>query len=112
MTWAPGASDDAASGHVTTGAVPVPENDVSVTVASVMVTFPVFVTRNEYVIVCPAAVIVDRSADFTTVIAGCGSPGICTVDGGDTGGSPDGGVPVAVAVLVSRPASTSAWVSV
>ena len=77
-----------------------------------MVTFPVFVTRNEYVIVCPAAVIVDRSADFTTVMAGWGSDGTSTSDGGDTGGSPPpGGFPVTVAALVTPPASTSACVT-
>ena len=42
------------------------------------------------------------SADFTTVIPGAGTTGISRVDGGDTGGSPDGGAPVAVAVLSSE----------
>ncbi len=63
-------------------------------------------------IVCPAAVISVRSAVFVTVSAGAGSPGISTVVGGDTGGVPDGGVPVAVAVFDSCPASMSACVSV
>ncbi len=55
--------------------------------------------------------IVDRSDDFTTDRPGDGSDGTSTSDGGDTGGSPDGGVPVAVAVLVTPPASMSAWVT-
>ncbi len=45
VTWAPGASVAAAAGQVISGAVPVPENAVSVTVMSVRVTLPVFVTR-------------------------------------------------------------------
>ena len=49
--------------------------------------------------VCPAAVSSSRSAVFATVKAGAGTTGISRVDGGDTGGVPDGGVPVAVAVL-------------
>ena len=42
-----------------------------------------------------------RSAVLETVSAGAGVTGISTVDGGDTGGVPSGGVPVAVAVLLS-----------
>ncbi len=52
-------------------------------------------------IVCPAAVISVRSADFATVSAGAAVTGISTVDGDDTGAAPVGGVPVAVAVFVS-----------
>ena len=51
-------------------------------------------------------------AVLTSVIAG---PGVTVVSvlSLDVGGvSPDGGVPVAVAVLATWPASTSAWVSV
>ncbi|KQY78181.1 hypothetical protein ASD13_05880 [Microbacterium sp. Root1433D1] len=51
------------------------------------------------------------SADFTTVNAGAGSTGTSVVDGGETGGSPVGGVPVAVAVFDTLPESTSACVS-
>ena len=53
------------------------------------------------------------SADFSSVIAGAGSTGTRTVDGGETGGTSDpGGTPVAVAVLLTDPLSTSAWVRV
>ena len=45
------------------------------------------------------------------MIPGAGTTGISRVDGGDTGGSPDGGVPVAVAVFDTPPASTSACVT-
>ncbi len=62
-------------------------------------------------IIWPAAVISVRSAVFDTVSPGDGSDGTSTSDGGDTGGSPDGGVPVTVAVLVTPPASMSAWVT-
>ena len=62
--------------------------------------------------VCPAAVIVVGVAVLTTVIAGFWLPGMVTVDGGDTGSGPVGGVPVAVAVLLTVPPSTSAWVTV
>ena len=101
-----------AGGQTGTGAVPVPLNAVSVTVGSVRVTFPVLVTRKEYVTVWPAAVMVVGVADFTTVIAGLSGAGMVTVDGGDTTGGPEGGLPVVVAVFVMLPASTSAWVSV
>ncbi len=111
VTVPPGASDAASAGHVTTGAVPVPENDTSSTPTSVIVRLPVLVMRNEYVIVCPAAEISVRSAVLATVRAGDPSDGTLTVDGGDTGGSPDGGVPVPVAVLVTPPASMSACVT-
>ncbi len=47
------------------------------------------------------------------MIAGAGSTGTRTVDGGETGGTSDpGGTPVAVAVLLTDPLSTSAWVRV
>ncbi len=111
VTSAPGARDSAPAGQVTTGAVPVPVNETSSTPTSVSVTLPVFVRRNEYVIVWPAAVISVRSAVFATVSAGAGSPGTRTVDGGDTGGSPEGGVPVTVAVFVTPPPSRSACVT-
>jgi hypothetical protein len=79
----------------------------------VMVTLPLFVTTNEYVTVCPAAVTVDGFADLTTVNAGAGGVGIVTLDGGDVGGAVlPGGVPVAVAVFDTDPESTSVWVRV
>ncbi len=113
VTVAPGASDAAPAGHVTTGGVPVPVNTASVTPTSVRVTLPVFVMRKEYVIVCPAAVISVRSAVLATVRDGAGGTVTIAVDGGDTGGSVSpGGVPVAVAVFVIWPASMSACVVV
>ncbi len=51
------------------------------------------------------------SAVLTRVIAGVSSAGTTTVEGGDTGGSPVGGSPVTVAVLVTPPASMSACVT-
>ncbi|WP_236610929.1 hypothetical protein [Microbacterium sp. UCD-TDU] len=50
-------------------------------------------------------------ADFTMLTPGAGTTGISVVDGGETGGSPVGGVPVAVAVFDTLPESTSACVS-
>ena len=51
VTLAPGANDAAPVGQIISGDVPVPENAVSVTVAFVNVTLPVFFTKNEYVTV-------------------------------------------------------------
>jgi hypothetical protein len=51
-------------------------------------------------------------ADFTIVIAGAGAAVTVELDGGDVTSPPVGGVPVAVAVFVTEPASTSAWVTV
>ena len=59
----------------------------------------------------PAVVNEDGVADLTTVIAGPGTAGTVAVEGPDSTGVVDpGGVPCAVAVLVTEPASTSAWV--
>ena len=80
---------------------------------SVMVTLPVLVTWNVYVTTSPAADTVVGVADLVTVNAAVCVAGTVTDDGGDTGGvTPAGGVPVAVAVLVTEPASTSACVTV
>ena len=49
---------------------------------------------------------------FTTVNAGAEVIVVVTVDGLLVTGEPIGGVPVAVAVLTTEPASTSAWVIV
>ncbi len=63
--------------------------------------------------VCPTPVIAVVSERFSSEIAGAGSTGTRTVDGGDTGGVSDpGGTPVAVAVLLTDPPFTSAWVRV
>ncbi len=101
-----------ADGQVTADRVPVPENAVSVTPTSLSVTLPVLVTTKEYVTVCPAEVTVVGFAVLAIVSAGSGVAVTVVVEGGDVGGGPDGGVPVAVAVLVTEPASTSAWVTV
>jgi hypothetical protein len=51
-------------------------------------------------------------ADFTRDNAGAEFTSTVVVDGGDTGGvPPPGGVPVAVAVLLTEPASKSACVT-
>ena len=71
-----------------------------------------FVTKKEYVSVWPAAETLLRSADFTRDSPGAGIEGTSTVEGGDSIGGPVGGTPVAVAVLLVVPRSTSAWVSV
>ena len=52
------------------------------------------------------------SAVLTTVSAGAGVAATAAVDGGEVTVPPPGAVPVAVAVLVTCPASTSAWVTV
>jgi hypothetical protein len=103
---APGARTVGA--HTGTGATPVPLNAVSVTVGFVRVTFPVLVTRNEYVTVSPAWPITVGVTDLSSVIAGFDGAGMTDFDGGDTGGLPDGGVPVAVTLFVTEPWSTSA----
>ena len=64
---APGAND--ATGHVTADR---PGNG-SATPTEVSVTFPVFVTTNEYATASPAAATVDGTAVFTTEIDGSGT---------------------------------------
>ena len=60
----------------------------------------------------PAAVNAMGVDDFSTVNAGAGAAVIAKDDGSDVGTSmPGGGVAVAVAVLSTPPASTSAWVT-
>ena len=62
-------------------------------------------------IVCPAALNVGGDADFTTVIPGDCTAATVAVDGADTTGVVrPGGSPFAVAVFVTRPASTFACV--
>jgi hypothetical protein len=63
------------------------------------------------VIVCPGPLKLDGVADFTTEIPGDSTAGTVADDGADTTGVLDpGGVPCAVAVFITLPASTSAWV--
>ena len=88
-------------------------NAVSLMTMLDMVTLPVLVTRNEYVTVSPAAVIVAGVAVFTTVRIGAGGTATVAVEGSEITGVVDpGGVPCAVAVFVTEPASTSACVAV
>ena len=114
VTDVPGARLAAVSGQLTGESVPVPVKSPSLTVTSLRVTLPVFVTRKEYVISWSTArsFMAASSAVFTTVMPGVGSMVTMTVDGGETGGGVlPGGVPVPVAVLLMDPASTSAWVA-
>jgi hypothetical protein len=64
-----------------------------------------------YETLAPAVVATGVTADFFTVIAGDRVIGVLTVLLAVTA-APVGGVPVALAVLFTRPASTSACVSV
>jgi hypothetical protein len=100
------------TGHESTGGVPVPENDVSAALTFVSVVLPVLVTRAEYVTVWPAVVTADGEAVFSTASPGDAGTVTVAVDGFDVTAGPDGGVPDAVAVSVTPPASTSACVIV
>ena len=89
----------------------------SATATAVKVTLPVFVRANENVCVSPndapgGARSLDNATDFVN-----NSVLDCTIDvevddGEEVTSAPDGGVPVAVAVLLIAPALTSAWVIV
>ena len=83
----------------------------SLTPTLVNVTLPVFFTRNEYAMVEPADIPDGAPADFVSVIAGVRVIGVTTELVAVTV-VPVGDVPVAVAVLFTVPASTSACVSV
>ncbi len=83
----------------------------SVTATLVSVTLPVLVTRNVYEMFEPAVVATGVTADFFIVSAGVRVIGVMTVLAA-VNGAPIGGVPEAVAVLFTVPASTSACVSV
>jgi hypothetical protein len=85
---------------------------VSFTVNPVNVTFPVFVARNEYFTVAPAAVTVVGAADFVNVNAGVAAAVTVAVDAGDVTAAPVGGVPETVAELLIDPLSTSFCVTV
>jgi hypothetical protein len=94
--------------------VPDPVKAVSLTAMLDRVTLPVLVVKNVYVMTWPATKAPGPAgeADFTTVMAGdwlamtTAELGVLVVV------PPVGIVPVAVAVLVIWPASTSAWVVV
>ncbi len=100
---APGASE-------LTGQVIVPALG-SVTPTVVRVTLPELVTMNVYAMVAPATKPDGVPACLSTVIAGVRVIG-AVADAVVVTAAPVGGVPVAVAVLLTTPASTSAWVSV
>ena len=111
VTDAPGANDAAPDGHDTGDSAPVPENAPSATDTLVRVTFPVFVTTNEYITASPAADTVEGVADFCTEIAGSAAAVTAAVDGPETTSPPAGDVADAVAVFMNWPASTSACVA-
>jgi hypothetical protein len=103
LVEAPGVSD--VTGHV------IEPTFASVTPTEVSVTLPEFVTTNVYRIVEPAVVPDGVPACLSNVIAGDRVIGVVTVLVPVTA-VPVGGVPDAVAVLFTVPASTSACVSV
>ena len=84
----------------------------SVTVTGFNVTFPVFVTKYEYVIFVPAAEYEATLADFTIEIAGFCVTGVVLVDGGEVVDPPLGVVPDATAESFTDPLFTSVWVTV
>ena len=102
---ADGANDD--TGHDTADR---PGNG-SDTPTDVNVTFPVFVTKNEYATTSPADETVAGNADFAIVIVGPEAAGTVAEPVSVTGG-PLGGVPETVAVFTIAPASMSACVTV
>ena len=106
---APGAN--VVTGHDTVTAV-AGAVAVSVTARDDTVTFPVFVTTNEYEMLWPAAVTDVGDADFTTVSAGAAVAVTVAVDAGEVTVAPAGVFPAAVAESLIDPASTSACVAV
>ena len=80
------------------------------TPTAVSVTLPVFVTTNEYATASPAAATVDGTAVFTTWIDGV-RDAVTVAASVSVTGPPTGGVPLAVAVFTTEPASTSACVT-
>jgi hypothetical protein len=94
--------------------VPVPEKEFGAVASSMLipctVTFPLLCTANEYVTESPAADTDVGVTDFTNVRAGAAASVMVTVEGVEDTAPPAGGRADAVAVLVTCPASTSAWV--
>ena len=103
VTEAPGATSSA--GHATVPTL------ASLTLTACSVTLPVLVTRNVYGIVEVAVLPLAEPADFTSVRLGDAVIVESAVSVALTA-APSGGVPDAVAVLVTCPASTSACVAV
>ncbi len=81
----------------------------------VRVTAPVLVTRNENGMVSPASTrplpltSAGSPADLSRVMVAMVEVGVVVVSDGDVTAGPLGGVPEAVAVLMTLPLSTSAW---
>ena len=87
----------------------------SATATEVSVTFPVFFTRNDQEMVSPKSFLPSAftswtTADFWMVMAGVRTSGVEVDEGLDVTVVPLGLLPVAVAVLLTTPASPSAWV--
>ena len=99
------------TGQVIDRAGPAGAVSVSAIDRPVTVTLPVFFTANEYETVCPAAVTLVGVADLVSVNAALVVAVTVAEDGADVTAAPVGGVPDAVAVLVTDPASRSAWVT-
>jgi hypothetical protein len=85
---------------------------VSSTDTSVRPTFPVFVTVNVYVTVCPTVSTDAGLADLAIASDGDWVAGTVAVAGDESIGSPVGGVPDAVAESLIEPLSRSACVTV
>ncbi len=109
---APGAS--VVVGQVTADAGPAGAACVSLTAIPVIVTFPVLVTAKEYVIRSPTRLTAVGEAVLSTWSPGAGAVvGVEVLEGAEvTGVVPPGGVPLAVAMLTTAPAVTSAAVIV
>jgi hypothetical protein len=102
------------TGQLMVGTVSPVDGDVNVSATArfFTVTFPEFVTANEYVTVAPDFVTVDGDADFTNVKPADGVADTVAVDAGDVTAAPVGGVPDAVAEFATDPLSISACVVV
>ena len=108
----PGANSLAS--HSISDSVPVPEKDFSFTDTFVSVTLPELVITNRYATSSPAfhGAPSSSAAVFTRPILGVESPFTSAGASGDVTGSPEGGVPTAVATFFTKPASISACVNV
>ena len=87
----------------------------SLTTTELSVVVPVFLTRNDHVIVSPRSVLPSPLTSVTTADLVSCSARACTTavsvdDGFEVTVGPPGLVAVAEAVLATKPASTSAWV--
>ena len=90
------------TGQVTTGAVPVPLNAVSLICRFVTVTLPVLLTRNEYVTVWPAADTVVGETVLSSVSVELKSTGVMTpFSQRGCAGQPGSPPPLTLAVLLT-----------